>query len=529
MRSEEPLASLHLGTLFREAVEQHPDREFLVSPAVRLSYGAVAEQAAALAGALHELGLGEGDRLAIDLPNWPEWVVALLAAARLDLTVVPLDPGLSYHELKYQLRHCEAGAAIIAESWGGQDFLEWFDELLPELPDLHYLITVGKEELWHDDRILQFEDLVGRGGRARALPEPGDPATTPLALIYTSGTTGKPKGVVLSHQSLVGTALAVNEVLRSGPAERVLAAVPFFSVFGVSTVIGTLGGGGTLVLQERFEPAEALDLIERERITLVHGVPTMFQLLLRDPGFGRRDLSSVRSGIVAGSLVSADLARRIRAWCDVQIAYGLTETGPTTSVTRFDDPDTKRLETVGRPLPGVEVRVADLASGELHGREAVGELAVRGPNLLLGYHRMPAETSRSYTSEGYFLTGDLALIDEDGYLQIVGRRKELVIRNGLNVTPREVEDVLRLHPGVDDACVVGIPNDVLGELVCACVVPVEGAIITGDELKEFCREHLAEYKVPDLVRFFDTFPLTGTGKVKRRELAQVVGLEQSAT
>ena len=180
-------------------------------------------------------------------------------------------------------------------------------------------------------------------------------------------------------------------------------------------------------------------------------------------------------------------------------------------------------------LPGVEVMVADLATGQLHGREAVGELAVRGPNVMLGYHRAPSETARATTPDGYFLTGDLAVLDEEGFVQLIGRRKELIIRGGQNVTPREVEDVLRTHPAVEETCVVGIPNELLGELVCACVVPVEGAIVTGDELKEFCREQLVDYKVPDLVRFFDGFPLTGSGKVKRRELAQVVGLELSAT
>ncbi|MGH7657236.1 MAG: class I adenylate-forming enzyme family protein, partial [Gemmatimonadales bacterium] len=328
---------------------------------------------------------------------------------------------------------------------------------------------------------------------------------------------------------IVQTARLTAEALNAGSGDRALAAVPFFSVFGVSIVVGTLACGATLVLQERFDPAGALDLMERERVTLCHGVPTMFNLLQREESFGQRDLAPIRSGIVAGGVVAAGLIQSIRSWCDVQIAYGLTETGPTVSVTRFGDPAEKRIETVGRPLPGVEVKVMDVASGSLHDEEAVGEVAVKGANLMHGYYRMPGETRKAMTSDGYFLTGDLAVLDEDGYLQIVGRRKEIIIRGGQNITPREVEDVLRLHPGVEESCVVGIPNDVLGELVCACMVPVEGAIITGDELKEFCRDHLADHKVPDLVRFFDAFPMTGSGKVKRRELARVVALELSPT
>jgi fatty-acyl-CoA synthase len=255
----------------------------------------------------------------------------------------------------------------------------------------------------------------------------------------------------------------------------------------------------------------------------------MFELLMRDPAFGTRDLSSVRTGVVAGSAVSQSLVRRIRQWCDVQVGYGLTETGPTVSITRPDDPAGTRETTVGRPLPGVEVKVVDVGSGNLHGLEAVGELAVKSAGVMMGYHRMPGETKKSFSPEGFFLTGDLAIVDDENFIRIIGRRKELIIRGGNNVTPREVEDVLRTHPAVDQVCVVGAPDELLGEMVCACVVPVEGAMITGDELKEFCREHLVDYKTPDVVRFFDAFPMTGSGKVRRRELTRAVETELRPT
>jgi fatty-acyl-CoA synthase len=340
---------------------------------------------------------------------------------------------------------------------------------------------------------------------------------------------GKPKGAVLTHRNLVHTAQCAGDAVQQGEADRMLASVPFFTVFGMQAALATLLTGGTVVLQERFEPSETLALVARERITVLHGVPTMFQLLMADPAFKSTDVSTVRTGIVAGSPVSGDLVQRIRQWNDVQVAYGLTETGPTVTITRFEDPPERREVTVGRPIPSVEVRVVDLASGSLHGPEAVGELAVRGPNVMAGYHRMPAATKRAMTADGFFLTGDLASVDEEGYVTIVGRRRATIIRGGYSVFPRELEDVLRTHPGADDACVVGIPNEVLGELICACVIPVEGAIVTGDELKDYCREQVADYKVPDCVRFFDAFPMTGSGKVKRQELAQVAGLELSAT
>ncbi len=524
----------HLALCLGERVREHPDRECVVFGERRLSYADVDDQATALAGAFRDLGVAAGDRIAVDLPNWPEWIVGLLAAAKLDAVFVPLNPGVSDHELKYQLRHAEAKLVMVPESVpqdsaAGSDDLELFDELLRELPDLQHVVTVGRGDVWQDGPIVGFHDLVRRGRRREVAIAAGDPATTPLGLLYTSGTMGKPKGVVLSHQNLVWTACRTAEALRQTGGDRVLVAVPVFTIFGMHVAVTALVTGGTLVLQGYFEPGETLDLIERERVTMCHGVPTIFQLLMRHRSFGGRNLSTVRTGIVAGSPVSEDLVQRIRQWNDVQIAYGLTETGPTVTVTRFDDPREKRDRTVGRPLEGVEVRVVDLRSADLHGPEAVGELAVKGPNVMSGYHRMPAETRRSFTAEGFFRTGDLAILDEDGYVAIVSRHKEMIIRGGYNIFPREVEDLLRTHPAVGDACVVGIPNEILGELVCACVMPVEGAIVTGDELKAFCRDQLADYKVPDLVRFFDTFPMTGSGKVLRRELAQVVGLELSTT
>jgi fatty-acyl-CoA synthase len=212
----------------------------------------------------------------------------------------------------------------------------------------------------------------------------------------------------------------------------------------------------------------------------------------------------------------------------VQVAYGLTETGATVTITRFSDPEPKRLTTVGRPLPGVEVKAVDLLTGALHGPEAAGQLAVRGPNVMQGYARMPAETARTFSPEGYLLTGDLGVIDEEGFVHVVGRSKDTIIRAGTQIYPREIEDQLRAHPAVDDVCVIGVPHEVMGELVCACIVPVEGAVITGREIKDFARDTMADYKIPDLVRFFDGFPMTGSGKVKRRELARVVALEHTA-
>jgi fatty-acyl-CoA synthase len=519
----------HLAASFAERAEQQPDRDFLVFGNRRMTYGHTLREAGALASAFASLGLQAGDRLGVVLPNRPEWVIALLAAAALDVVVVPLDPALGPYELRYQLRHAEVRAVVTVETWDGVDLLERLDQLLPELPGLRFVVTVGAEDRWLDGRVYRWADLVARAAPSLAAHQLANPAAAPLAILYTSGTMGKPKGVVLTHRNVVEPARHAAAALAHTADDRALCTVPCFGIFGLHVVVMTLLAGGTLVLQERFDAAEALELIRNERVTLVHGVPTMFELLMRDPGFDDRPPTTCRSGVIAGSPVSPELADRIRRWCDVQIAYGLTETGPTVTVTRFEDPHERRRTTAGRPLPDVEVRVVDVVTGAVHGLEAVGELAVKGPGVMQGYFRQPGETRRAFTSEGHFLTGDLAILDEEGYVRIVGRRSELIIRGGHKIYPRELEDLLRTHPAVDDVCVVGVPNDVLGELSAACVVPVEGAIITADELRAFCRDAVADYKVPDLVRFFDTFPLTGSGKVKRRELAQVVSLELSTT
>ena len=518
-----------LGRVFAARAQVHPERTLIVSAGRSMTYGQVDAKAAALAAALAELGVEQGDRLAINLPNWPEWIVTLIAGARIGATIVPVNPRLNYHELKYQLRHAEVSAVVTAERYAETDYLQLFEDLIVELPDLQYIITVGREELWYDDRIFQYEDLLS-SGEGRPVPaSAGLTDDSDLALLYTSGTMGKPKGVRLSHRTVVETALRTGEAIEVDPSDRILVSVPLFAIFGFSVAVGTIAAGATLVMQEAFDAGEALRLIERERVTVLHGVPTMYQLLMREPSFDPTRFARLRTGIIAGGAVPDELIRRVRRWCDVQVAYGLTETGPTVAVTRFTDPEEKRLTTVGRPLPGVEVKAVDWMTGALHGPEAVGQIAVRGANVMRGYARMPGETARSFSPEGFFLTGDLGIIDEEGYVKIVGRSKETILRGGYQIYPREVEDQLRAHPAVDDVCVIGVPHDILGELVCACIVPVEGAVITGEEIKLFARDTMADYKIPDLVRFFDAFPMTGSGKVKRRELERTVALDHTAT
>jgi acyl-CoA synthetase (AMP-forming)/AMP-acid ligase II len=281
-----------------------------------------------------------------------------------------------------------------------------------------------------------------------------------------------------------------------------------------------------LVLQERFDAEEALELIERHRVSINHGVPTMFVMQLRESEEAGRDLSSLRGGIIAGAPVSEELARdvRDRLASGIEIAYGLTETSPTVSITRSDDPPAKRVQTVGHPLPGVEVVIVG-ENEEALPVESVGELTVRGFNVMQGYFRQPSVTASAMTPDGFLRTGDLAMIDAEGYLHIVGRLSDVIIRGGYNVHPRELEDLLRSHPAVTDAVVLGVPNDVLGELVCACVVPVEGALITAEELRSYCRGSVTKYKVPDIIRLMDDFPEASNQRARRVELARMVRAE----
>jgi fatty-acyl-CoA synthase len=516
--------SWSLAPLVEAHARMAPERALATDGERTWTYRQVDADASALAAALAELGLGRGDRIAVNLPNGVEWIVAALAAAKLGAVVVPVSPTLNVHDLRYQLRHAEASAAITIEQWGGVDFLQRFEELLGDLPELQYVVTVGDEDLWYDDRIFQFSDLVSSGaGRSIPRPEVYDDAAD-LAVMYTSGTMGKPKGVQLSHRALVENAMRTAQVLGVSADDRVMTAVAFSAVFGFSAILGAMVSGATIVLQPAFAAAGALALIAAERVTVLHGVPTQYHLLMREEAFHPSKVASLRTGLMAGSSVAEALVRKVRRWCDVLVAYGLTETGAVVTITRPTDSDVTRRDTVGGPLPGIEVMAMDIMTGQLHGPEAVGEIAVRGSNLMRGYLRMPAETAKVHTPDGFFLTGDLGIIDEDGTVRILGRRQETISRGGTQLYPRELEDRLRAHPAVDDVCVIGVPHDVMGELVCACIVAVEGAVITGDEIKRFARETMAADKVPDLVRFFDTFPMTGSGKVKRRELARAIAL-----
>ncbi|MEX0935985.1 MAG: class I adenylate-forming enzyme family protein [Gemmatimonadota bacterium] len=497
---------------------------FLLTHDEEVTFGEVESLAESLAAALSNLGIESGDRVAVVLPCCPEFVVSVFALAKLGAVLVPLSPRLTESELQYRLRHSEAVCAVTVESFHGVDFLQVFEELFPLLPELQYLVTVGEEDLWYDDRIFQFEDLISAGA-GRDFDAPEAASTSELfAIVYTSGTTGKPKGVELTHENVVHAAAETVRSIDLGGEDRVIGVTALFHVFGLGPgVLGSVLAGSALILQSEFEPAESLDLIEHHRATVHYGVPTVFAAELREHRTRSRDLSSLRCGLVAGAPLGEELHQRIEEQLcpNLLAAYSLTEAASTVAMTRLDDPVEKRRFTVGRPVDGMRVRVLEQDGTELP-VESLGEIAVHGPGVMRGYYRQPKETSGCFDSEGYFRTGDLGIVDDEGYLHLVGRRKEVIIRGGSNVYPREIEDRLHAHPAVQDAAVVGVQDPILGEAVCAAVVPIEGAIVTGEELTEWCRRTLADYKIPDSVQFLDELPMTGTGKVRRAELARLL-------
>jgi fatty-acyl-CoA synthase len=494
-----------------------------------LSYGKVEAEAEALAAALAELGLAADDRLALVLTPRPEFAIATFAAAKLGLTIVPLSPRLTSAEMQYALRHSGATCAVTLEHALGTDFLHLFEDLMPQLPELRHLVTVGEQELWHDDRIFQFEDLVSSGAGRDYPAAATELADDRFALVYTSGTMGKPKGVELSHRNLLAAAAGNADAIGLGARDCIVGVSAFSHVFGLGPgLLGTLLAGASVVLREESDAATTLDDVERHGATVHYGIPTLFVQEMAELEARPRDLSTLRAAVVAGAPVGDELIRRLEAKLGIAVttAYSLTEAASTVCASRPDDPVEARRGTVGRPIAGTTVRVLG-PDGVGLPVESVGEIGVRGPGVMMGYYRQPRETAAAFDAEGFFLTGDLGLLDEAGYLHLVGRSKDVIIRSGFNVYPREVEARIETHPAVQEVAVVGVPDPLLGESICACVVPVEGAVVTAPEIVDWSREVLASDKLPDLVRFVDEIPRTDTGQVRRAELSRVAAGEST--
>ncbi len=510
-----------------DRAEADPAAVYLHGVDGALSYGRVAASAEAMAASLANLDVAKGDRIAVVLPGCPEFVVAAFAAARLGAVIVPVNVGLTGSELRYVLRHSGAVCAVSVETFAGVDHLQLFEDFLVELPDLRHLVTVGRGDLWYDDRIYRWEDLLsaGRGKADGSAARPKVRADDVFAILYASGSRGKPRGVELAHRNLLHSASQVADAWKLGPADALAGVGRWHQVFGLGPfLLGTaLSGASAILGRDAQDGADALARANRLGASVLCGVPSLLASVLRAVERGAAVPDSLRLSVAFGAPLRDDLARRIEAALGAPLvaAYSLPEAGGVVSVGRPEDPVGKRVQTAGRPIAETAAKVVDDDGAPLPD-ESVGEIRVRGPGVMRGYHRQPRETAAWVDAEGFLRTGDLGMVDEDGYVHLLGRREDVVIRGGITVQPREVEERLLAHPAVAEAVALGVDDDVLGEAIHACVVTVEGGVATEAEVVAWCRAALASYKAPDVVSFVDELPLTGSGKVWRHELRRRV-------
>lgn len=521
--SDKPLIGQTIGQFFDAACSRHGEREAVVvrHQQIRLSYAELRATVDALACSLIRLGLQPGDRIGIWSQNNLEWVLTQFATAKAGLVLVNINPAYRRSELQYALQKVGCRALILSPSFKSSDYLEILSELWPsQLPKLEIVIRMGAEKT---AGMLNFDDLLSPPDQhaLNALQERGQTLQfdDPVNIQFTSGTTGHPKGATLSHHNILNNGFFVGEAIKLSAEDRLCIPVPLYHCFGmVMANLGCLTHGSTMIYPaESFDPAETLRTLVEERCTAMYGVPTMFIAVLDHPDFAAADLSTLRTGIMAGSPCPVEVMRRVierMHMRDVTIAYGMTETSPVSFQSATDDTLERRVSTVGRIQPHCEVKIVD-AMGRIVPRGATGELCTRGYSVMLGYWDDLDKTREAIDAAGWMHTGDLATIDAEGFCNIVGRIKDMVIRGGENLYPREIEEFLYSHPQVQDVQVIGVPDDKYGEELCAWVILRPGERLTVDQLRAFCDGQIARHKIPRYIRFVDAFPMTITGKVQK--------------
>jgi len=514
--ADSSLSDLTIGALLAETAARFPDRLAVVfrEQGVRWSWKEFAKEIEAFATGLQELGLRKGDRVGIWSPNRAEWLVTQFATARLGLVLVNINPAYRLAELEYALHVSGCRAVISAQEMKTSKYLEMLQTVRPQTLGLEWIIRMGEGRT---PDMLNYADVLakGRGGSIRE--EPLD-CHDPINIQFTSGTTGSPKGATLTHHNVVNNARFIAQAMNFSEVDRLCIPVPLYHCFGmVLAVLACVSTGATMVFPgEMFDPGAVLTAVSEERCTALHGVPTMFIAELAHPDFRTFDLSSLRTGIMAGSPCPIETMRQVVSemhMSEVTIAYGMTETSPVSFQSSTTDPLERRVTTVGRIQPRLEAKVID-KDGQIVPRGATGELCVRGYSVMRGYWDDPVRTAE-VIMDGWMHTGDLATIDDEGYCNIVGRAKDMLIRGGENVYPREIEEFLFRHPKVQSAQVFGVPDQKYGEEICAWIVLKPGSDCTEDEIREFCRNQIAHYKVPRYIRFVREMPMTVTGKAQK--------------
>ena len=528
-----PLLGETISQNLARTVAAHGGRDALVSveQGLRYTYTEFAEEVGRVARGLMAVGVAAGDRVGIWSPNFAEWVLVQYATARIGAILVTINPAYRSSELEYVLNQSGISVLVAVESFLAGDYRSMIDEVWDRVPAgrVIYMHTGDWDELLGAAEAVSVEQLAQRSSQLR----PDDA----INIQYTSGTTGFPKGATLSHRNILNNGLFVGEACKYTELDRVCIPVPFYHCFGM--VLGNLActthGSAMVIPATGFDPAATLRAVVAERCTSLYGVPTMFIAELGEPGLADYDLSSLRTGIMAGSPCPIEVMRQVvdqMNMREVTIAYGMTETSPVSTQTSADDPLEKRVTTVGRVHPHVEIRIADPDTGETVPRGTGGEFLTRGYSVMLGYWNDEARTAEAIDSDRWMHTGDLAVMDDEGYVNVVGRIKDMIIRGGENVYPREVEEFLYTHPDIVDVQVIGVPDARYGEQVMAWVQLRDGADTTGEDIKEFCRGSIAHHKVPRYIKFTDTFPVTITGKIQkfkmREQSIEELGLGEAA-
>ena len=516
-----PLLEETIPRNLARTVADHGERDALVSveQGLRYTYAEFSEAVDRVARGLMAIGVAKGDRVGIWSPNYAEWVLVQYATARIGAILVTINPAYRSSELEYVLRQSEVSVLVAVESFLASDYRSMIDEVWNRVPTSRavYMRTDDWDEMLAAADAVSLTQLEERS--AGLAPDDA------INLQYTSGTTGFPKGAILSHRNILNNGLFVGEACKYTELDRVCIPVPFYHCFGM--VLGNLActthGSAMVIPAAGFDPAATLRAVAAERCTSLYGVPTMFIAELGHPGLADFDLSSLRTGIMAGSPCPIEVMRQVvdqMNMREVTIAYGMTETSPVSTQTSADDPLDKRVTTVGRVHPHVEIRIADPDTGKTVPRGTGGEFLTRGYSVMLGYWNDPQRTAEAIDSDGWMHTGDLAVMDGEGYVNIVGRIKDMIIRGGENVYPREVEEFLYTHPDIVDVQVIGVPDIRYGEEVMAWIQLRDGAETTADDIKDFCRDTIARYKVPRHIKFTDAFPMTITGKIQKYKMRE---------
>jgi len=548
-----PLIGETIGALLDRIAAETPDGPALVvrHQTIRWSYGQLRQRVDDLACGLVALGLQVGDRIGIWSPNNAEWVLTQFATAKAGLILVNINPAYRVHEFDYAMNKVGCRALILSPDFKGNDYLASLRALAPELhgaapgklsaarlPQLEIVIRLGRDKT---PGALNFDDVAAPASKTQRaqLAALGETLQfdDPINIQFTSGTTGAPKGATLTHHNILNNGYFIGEAMRLTSADRLCIPVPYYHCFGM--VLGNLAcvthGACMVSPSEGFEPLAVLEAVETERCTGLHGVPTMFIAMLGHPEFARFDLASLRTGIMAGSPCPVEVMRNVVARMnmrEVTIAYGMTETSPVSFQSACDDPLERRVTTVGRIQPHIEVKIVD-AEGRIVAPGIAGELLTRGYCVMRGYWGDPEGTAKAIDESRFMHTGDLATVDSEGYCNIVGRLKDVVIRGGENIYPREVEEFLYTHPAIADVQAFGIPDPHYGEQLCAWIKLREGAVLDEGEVVAFCKASIAHYKAPRHVRFVEEFPMTVTGKaqkfIMRERMITELGLKLEKT